>query len=269
MDVGTAKRPPALRRVRYHCIDLVDPDHPYSAALYQRDARTALADIAGRGLVPVVTGGTGLYVRAALEEMEFPSGGKDSPLRSEMEHLAESLGSHGLHRLLEMRDPASAALIHPNNVRRVVRALEMLGGGGPSYADQSSHFRERRQAVPAVYVGLTMERDVLYARIDSRVDEMLSAGLLQEVASLIADGYGEALRSSQAIGYKELIPVLEQGADLQKAVEAVKQATRRYAKRQMTWFRADPRIEWLDVTRMSPKAATAAARALVESRSTG
>jgi len=151
-------------------------------------------------------------------------------------------------------------------VRRVVRALELLETGGPTYAEQAAHFTDRRAAVPAILIGLTMERSALYARIDARVDAMLASGLLGEVAALVRACYRDALTATQAIGYKELLPVLERGADLADAVAAIKQATRRYAKRQLTWFRADPRVSWIDVTELSPAAAVSAARALVESK---
>lgn len=266
MDIGTAKTPPDARLVPYHCIDLVDPGSPYSAALYQRDARAALADIDARGRSAVLVGGTGLYVRAALDAMEFPMGEYVSPVREAIERRAEALGREGLHRLLEQRDPESAALIHPNNVRRVVRALELLETGGPTYAEQATHFSERRTEVPAKLIGLTMQRSALYARIDTRVDAMVADGLLDEVRTLLASGYRQALTAAQAIGYKELVPVVEAGAELEEAVAAIKQATRRYAKRQLTWFRADPRIEWIDVTELSSPDTVSAAQALVESR---
>lgn len=266
MDIGTAKMPPDARLVPYHCIDLVDPGSPYSAALYQRDARAALADIDARGRSAVLVGGSGLYVRAALDAMEFPMGEYVSPVREAIERRAEALGREGLHRLLEQRDPESAALIHPNNVRRVVRALELLETGGPTYAEQATHFSERRTEVPAKLIGLTMQRSALYARIDTRVDAMVADGLLDEVRTLLASGYRQALTAAQAIGYKELVPVVEAGAELEEAVAAIKQATRRYAKRQLTWFRADPRIEWIDVTELSSPDTVSAAQALVESR---
>jgi tRNA dimethylallyltransferase len=268
MDIGTAKTPTDERRVPYHCVDLVEPGAPYSAALYQRDARAALADIDARGLVPVLVGGTGLYVRAALDEMEFPMGEYLSPVRAALEEQAQRLGRDGLHRLLEDRDPASAALIHPNNVRRVVRALELLQTGGPTYAEQAAHFAERRGAVPAVIVGLTMQRSALYARVDARVDEMMSAGLLEEVSALLELGYRDALTAGQAIGYKELVPVIEGTEGLAEAVDSIKQATRRYAKRQLTWFRADPRVRWIDVTELSLGDSVSAALALIESGAT-
>ncbi len=265
MDIGTAKQPLPERRVPYHCIDLVEPGAAYSAALYQRDARAAFGDIRGRGRRPVLVGGTGLYVRAALDQMEFPDGKYDSPVRAEIESQVDSLGPEGLHRLLEERDPESAALIHPNNVRRTVRALEMLAAGGPTYAHQVAHFTERRFSVPAILVGITMERSALYRRIDERVARMLEAGLLEEVTGLLDSGYRDAMTASQAIGYKELVPVIEGGADIDQAAESIRQATRRYAKRQLTWFRADPRISWIDVTESSPEQALSAALALLES----
>jgi len=265
LDIGTAKQPVEKRMVPYHCIDLVAPGEPYSAALYQRDARAAISSIVARGAVPVVVGGTGLYVRAALDEMDFPPGDLVSEARERLEALAAGLGPEGLHAILTERDPESAALIHPGNVRRVVRALELLEADGPSYAKQASRFTERRAAFDATYVGLTMDRAALYARIDARVDSMIAAGLLEEVEHLLEVGYRDALTATQAIGYKELVPVIEEGADLDDALEGIKRASRRYAKRQLTWFRADPRVRWIDVTHLSPDEAVAAAVALLES----
>lgn len=264
MDIGTAKVPRAERTVPYHCVDLVAPGAPYSAALYQRDARAAIEEIATRGLVPVVCGGTGLYVRAALDEMEFPAGEAASPARGRIEADLERLGPDGLHAELARLDPASAALIHPNNARRVVRALEMLEEG-VTYAQQSAGFAARREHYPARSIGLTMDRAALYARIDARVQGMIAAGLLDEVARLLAAGYRDALTATQAIGYKELVPVVEGAAELDEAVTEIQRATRRYAKRQLTWFRADPRVSWLDVTELSPASATDAVLALLES----
>jgi tRNA dimethylallyltransferase len=265
MDIGTAKTPRGARLVPYHCIDLVAPGTPYSAALYQRDARTAIQDIADRGPTPVVVGGTGLYVRAALDEMDFPRGDGRCEIRNRIETQLAQLGPEGLHRLLAERDPASAELIHPNNTRRTVRALEMLESEGVSYADQASGFSARREHYPATYLGLMMERSVLYERVDARVDRMMDTGLLDEVRGLLDAGYRDAVTAAQAIGYKELVPVIEEGADLAEAVAAIKQASRRYAKRQLTWFRADPRVRWLNVTDLSPEMRLEGAKRLLES----
>lgn len=267
MDIGTAKAPAARRTVPYHCLDLVDPGEPYSAALYQRDAREAIDGILERGALPVVVGGTGLYVRAALDEMAFPPGSADTPGRERLESLAAEIGPEALHARLELQDPASAALIHPNNVRRVVRALEMAERG-LSYADQHAGFADRRSVYDSEFVGITMDRDALYERIDERVDLMLEHGLVEEVGRLLDAGYRDALTAGQAIGYKELVGVLESGEDLTDAVAAIQQATRKYAKRQLTWFSADPRVRWVDVTGLSTDEAVDAALALIESHAT-
>lgn len=268
MDVGTAKPPPNERRVPYHCIDIVGPGEPYSAALYQRDARAAIADVALRGRLPVVCGGTGLYVRAALDDMRFPEGELDSAERARLDALAAELTPAELHARLAAIDPESAAVIHPNNVRRVVRALEMAEQG-TSYAEQLAGFSERQSVYDAVFVGLTMDRELLYERIAARVGAMMAAGLLDEVRRLLAAGYRDALTAAQAIGYKELVPVAEASAPgtedeagLADAVEEIRRATRRYAKRQLTWFRADPRVRWVDITGLDSVRAAAKALAV-------
>jgi tRNA dimethylallyltransferase len=265
MDIGTAKQPPAARRVAHHCLDLVDPGAPYSAALFQRDARDAIDGIAARHALPIVVGGTGLYVRAALDELDFPPGDGASPTRAALQAELASRGPEALYELLVERDPAAAALIHRNNTRRILRALEVLEDDGASYADTRDRFAERRPHYPTSFIGLDVDRDALYTRIDRRVDAMLAAGLLAEVARLLDGGYRTALTAAQAIGYKELVPVIDGSGDLASAVAAIKQASRRYAKRQLTWFRADPRVRWLDVTHLSPAQAADAMIALLES----
>lgn len=265
MDIGTAKTPSNERGVPYHCIDLVDPGQSYSAALYQQAARTAIDDIRARGAQPLVVGGTGLYVRAALDEFVFPAGALDDAARRELERRAEAEGPESLHEELAQLDPEAAARIHPNNVRRTVRALEMLASGKP-YSEQASGFSERHDHyVGTRYLGLTMDREELYRRVDSRVDDMLASGLQDEVATLVGAGYRGAITAMQAIGYKELLPVLDGAAGVDVAAAEIKQATRRYAKRQLSWFRSDPRIAWLDVTGLSPAEASDAAWRLVES----
>jgi tRNA dimethylallyltransferase len=269
MDVGTAKTPADERSVPYHGIDLVDPGVAFTAALYQRFARDAIADIESRGRQVIFCGGTGLYLRAALDDFALDEGreglsasldsygtegrggegfgGEDRALRLRLNQLAEELGAEAFHTLLAGRDEKSAVLIHPNNIRRVVRAFELLEQGS-SYAEASAGFSRFESIYPVRFIGLTVDRELLYELIDARVDAMITEGLLGEVQVLISEGFREALTASQAIGYKELIPVLEGECTLREAVLQIKQATRRYAKRQETWFRRDPRIEWVDAT---------------------
>jgi tRNA dimethylallyltransferase len=263
MDIGTAKPPVSARRVPYWCIDVVEPGTPYSAALYQQAAREAIEDIARRSMTPIVAGGTGLYVRAALDDLAFPPGEQqDNAVRRHYEEYAAANGAPALYELLVQRDPESAAVVHQNNTRRVVRALEMLDGGVP-YAEQRAGFSTRESVYDTVFVGLTMDRDRLYGRIDERVDAMIDAGLLGEIEGLLDAGLRGALTASQAIGYKEFVPVVEGNGDLDEAIAAVKLASRRYAKRQLTWFRADPRVVWIELDDISlPEAADAALREL-------
>jgi len=264
MDIGTAKPPPSERRVPYHLLDVAEPGEPFSAALYQRLARDAIAAIASRGRTPIMCGGTGLYVRAALDNMHFPAGEQTSATRKDIEAVAREIGPEALHALLSTVDPDSAALIHPHNVRRTIRALEMADEG-VFYAEQAAGFAQREPYYDARYVGLTIQREKLYTRIDARVDGMMAAGLLDEVRGLLDAGFRDALTAQQAIGYKELVSVVEGVATLDEAVASVKQASRRYAKRQLTWFRADPRVRWLDVTELSTADAVSGVRELLES----
>jgi tRNA dimethylallyltransferase len=264
MDIGTAKPPPASRRVPYWCIDIVNPGTPYSAALYQQAARAAIGDIANRSMTPILAGGTGLYVRAALDDLSFPAGEQqDNAVRRYYEEYATAHGTPALYELLIERDPDSAAVVHQNNTRRVVRALEMLDGGVP-YAEQRVGFATRQSIYDTVFVGLTMARERLYGLIDARVDAMIEAGLLGEVEELLDAGLRATLTASQAIGYKEFVPVVEGIVDLEEAIASVKQASRRYAKRQLTWFRADPRVVWIELDGISLAQASDAALGALE-----
>lgn len=264
MDIGTAKTPVGERPVPLRCVDLVDPGEPYSVALYADAAHSAIDDVRGRGLVPVVCGGTGLYVRAAVESMDFPAGEQtDNPVRRRYAELAASLGAQGFHDLLAQRDPQSAALIHPNNVRRVVRAFELLEQGS-SYAVEHETLHNRIDRYPTLHIGLLVERETLYRRINDRVDAMFAAGLLDEVRALVERGFANTLTARQAIGYKEMLDVLDGTCTLAEASERIKQATRRYAKRQMTWFKADKRIHWIDAETQAPDDVAACVLALLQ-----
>ena len=250
MDVGTAKTPPAERRVPLLMVDVVDPTEDYSVRLFQRDARSVVDGLLSAGRVPVLCGGTGLYLNAVIDDMEFPAGEKGCASRERYERLAAERGAPALHALLAERDPESAALIHPNNVRRVVRALEMLDEG-VSYARHHEGLHERAARYDARLWGLTMSRERLYRRIDERVDAMVDQGLLEEVRELASRGLTAELSAGQAIGYKELLAALAGETSLEEAVELVKRRTRRYAKRQLSWFRHDGRVCWIDLDETS------------------
>lgn len=246
MDIGTGKLPAAERIVPHHGFDLVDPGEPYSAALFQSFARDAFAAIAERGKRAVLCGGTGLYVKAAIDAYEFPAGDQvGNPVRERWTAFAGREGAQALWDELNRLDPDSARELHPNNVRRVVRAFELLAEGR-SYAEQKRNLASIEAAVPAVQFGLAVTPTVLNERIDARVDAMVEAGLVGEVRGLLDAGFREGVTAPQAIGYKEIVEALEGRCTLDEAIAAIKQATRRYGKRQRTWFRRDERIRWID-----------------------
>lgn len=246
MDIGTAKTPMAERAVPLQLVDIVDPDQAYSAALYQRDARNLIDNHIEKGKLAILCGGTGLYIQAALEDMRFPQGEVDDARRTLYNDMAESLGAAGIYQLLVERDPLSAEQIHPNNVRRVIRALEMADEG-VSYAQQRSGFAQPTPVYSSLTFALTMDRGALYERIDRRVDAMMDQGLVDEVSALVEHGMSDALTSRQAIGYKEIIDALSGLTTMEEAVALIKQRSRRYAKRQLSWCRRDPRTIWIDM----------------------
>ena len=251
MDVGTAKTPVSERRRALLMVDVADITEDYSVRLFQRDARRCVDDLLASAVTPVLCGGTGLYLDAVIDEMEFPAGAIGDGSRTRYEDFAAEHGVDALHELLADRDPASAALIHPNNVRRCVRALEMLDEG-VSYAEHHEGLHERSPHYDATIWGLTMDRARLYARIDERVDRMVEAGLVDEVRSLLGRGLESSKTASQAIGYKEVASALRGETSLEQAIDEVKQRTRRYAKRQLSWLRRDGRVRWIDLDAVSP-----------------
>jgi len=244
MDVGTAK--PSLeerRGIPHHLIDIADPDESFHAARYQREADRAISDIVGRGRVPLVVGGTGLYVKALLHGL-FP---ESHPIREEtwMERLSRYAPfGDDPHALLQQIDPQGASRIHCRDRARAQRALDVYLRTGRSISElQKEHgFRENRYR--ALVVGLCPERMTLYRRIEKRVDRMMKDGLLEEVAALLAAGYGPELPSMKALGYRHMVSVLKGKMPLESAVEALKRDTRRYAKRQITWFRNQEEVFW-------------------------
>jgi tRNA dimethylallyltransferase len=248
MDIGTAKPSAAIRsKIPHHGIDIVDPDEVMSAGRWAAIARRAARDAHGRGCPVVLCGGTGLYARAFAGGL-VEGVAADSELRAEL----ETRSTADLHAELERVDPASAARIHPNDRVRIERALEGTRlGGRPLSAQQAEH---RFGDVPfdVRWLGLTLERDALWRRLRERVDRMFAAGLVEEVRSLHRAGYGPELRPLQAIGYREVGQLIAGRLTEAEAREAILLATRRYARRQRTWFRAEPALEWVDASEPEP-----------------
>lgn len=258
MDIGTAKVPLSERRVAHFGLDLVDPGQPYSAALYQQYARSVFKDIASRGKIAVVVGGSGFYVRAAIDDYDFPKGEQtENPVRERYFRYLDENGASALWDKLDEVDSESASVIHPNNTKRVIRALEMHEEG-ISYADQVQRLQAIEPVFDTVMIGLSCQRELLGARIGKRVDTMREMGLEDEVSQLLDAGFRDGLTSQHAIGYKEIVDAFDGGRSIDQAYEDIKQATRRYAKRQRTWFRKDERINWIDCS----DADTAALQAL-------
>jgi tRNA dimethylallyltransferase len=244
MDVGTAKPTPSERsRVPHHLLDLAEPSERFTVARFQQLARETLGDLAARGTAALLVGGSGLYLRAVVDELTFPP--EDQAIRASLEGEAASLGGERLHERLAELDPVAAARIEPRNVRRTVRALEVVAASGQPF----SSFAEAWERYPAANVraaGVRLDPELLAERIRARVDAMLEHGWLDEVRGLVADGFGDWLTSSQAIGYAELALHLDDRLTLGDAVETTVKRTRNLARRQMAWFRRDPRIEWFD-----------------------
>ena len=263
MDIGTGKVLPSERLVQHHGLDLIEPGQPYSAALFQDYARACFREIDARGKRNVLCGGTGFYVRAAIDDYDFPAGEQvGNATRSYYNERAEEMGAHGLWCLLNERDPQSAALIPENDVKRVVRAFELLEEG-TTYAAQREGLKTLGQFVDAVMVGLHVDPQVLRRRIDDRVDAMFEQGLVDEVRGLLDAGLRDGITAPQAIGYREVVSALEGEISFDEACDQIKTATHRYAKRQRTWFRKDKRISWIDVTCMEPEDTVAAALDIV------
>ncbi len=248
MDIGTAKPTPAQRaRVPHHLLDIAEPNQVVTLATYRDKAVQVITDLRTRRRVPLLTGGSGLYIRAVVDGLTIPQVPPDAALRAQMES-DERAHPGRLHAKLQRVDPQAAARIHPRNIRRLVRALEVYERTGQPI----SSLQRTDPIGAAVQVALTMEREPLYSRIDARVDEQLAVGLIAEVERLLARGYAPTLPAMRGLGYKEIIEYLQGQVGLEEAVRRLKRNTRHFAKRQFTWFRRDSRIRWVDVTTLTP-----------------
>jgi tRNA dimethylallyltransferase len=242
MDIGTAKLTVAERRgVPHHLLDVLDVAEPATVAEFQGWARESIGDCRARGRAPIVVGGSALYVRAVLDEFEFP--GTDVDVRARLEAELAAIGPAELHRRLGALDPAAAATILPSNGRRIVRALEVIEITGKPFESRLPPHTHAFEHV--VQIGLDVPRDVLDARIAERVERMWKAGLIDEVRRLERDGLREGRTSSRALGYRQVLDFLSGACSEQEAFAATVGQTRRFARRQLTWFRRDPRIRWV------------------------
>jgi tRNA dimethylallyltransferase len=243
MDIGTAKLPPNKRRgVRHHLLDILDVTQTASVADYQRDARAIVEELLAAGRVPVLTGGSGLYVRAVLDDLNFP--GTDPGLRAQLEVDLAEQGASALHERLYQLDPVAAAQILPSNGRRLVRAIEVIRLTGRPFSASLPQPGPARYR--AVIVGLDTDPAVLDAQVDARVDQMFADGLVTEVRELLSCGLREGRTASRALGYQQVIAALDAGTNPAHAAGPIAQATRRFIRRQRSWFRRDSRIRWLD-----------------------
>ncbi|ADL12680.1 tRNA (adenosine(37)-N6)-dimethylallyltransferase MiaA [Acetohalobium arabaticum] len=248
MDIGTAKPTVEERQgIPHHMIDILTPDQDFSVADFQERVDELIPEIVERGRLPMLVGGTGLYVKALIQGFIFPEMETDWDLRKQLEAEAEEHGTEYVHDKLKEIDPTLADKLHPNDLRRVIRGIEVYQQTGKT----STHFRQKAKERPpryrAVKIGLKRDRDELYERINRRVDLMIDNGLIEEVKELYEAGYERGLTSMQGLGYKELIGYFEGEYDLEEAIRLIKRDTRHFAKKQLTWFRKDDEIHWFDV----------------------
>jgi len=248
MDIGTAKpTQEEMCGIPHHLLSIADPAEKYSAAAYRELARQAIDSAYERGNQPVVCGGTGLYIDALTKPMGFAEHSANEDLRNELSALAQTeVGKIKLHKMLEEIDPASAARLHINDVRRIIRAIEVYKMTGVTLTEQSRLDKEREGDFDVAMFALNWPREVLYNRINRRVDQMMKDGLVEEVQNLLKSGLQTGGTAMQALGYKEIVAALDGRISMEEAVEDIKRGSRNYAKRQMTWFRHDERVHWID-----------------------
>lgn len=250
MDIGTAKIPShEMRGIPHHLLDLLSPEEPFSVSRYQKMARAHIDALLKKDITPVMVGGTGLYIDSTLFNYDYSQPAKEKinlDIRQHYQALLTEKGPRFIHQLLTAKDPVSGSKIHVNDHKRVIRALEFFDVHGSPISDNND-LRESPQLIyPSLFIGLTLPRAILYDRINQRVDQMFEQGLVQEVEQLLQSGLDHHSQSMQGIGYKEVADYLLKKTTIEDCVETVKQNSRRYAKRQLTWFRRNPKIQWYD-----------------------
>ncbi|MCM1171120.1 MAG: tRNA (adenosine(37)-N6)-dimethylallyltransferase MiaA [Clostridium sp.] len=247
MDIGSAKITKAeMQGIPHHLIDICEPVEAFSIARFKELAKEAATEIHAKGKIPIVAGGTGFYIQSLIYDIDFKETAADGT-RTKYEELLKKKGEAYLHALLKEKDPEAAAKIHPNNTKRVIRALEYFEQTGTKISTHNEEERQKKSPYNFAYFVLNLPRETLYDRINRRVDRMIEAGLLDEVKSLVGDyGVTEDMVSMQALGYKELLAYLNGSITLKDAIYTIKRDTRHFAKRQLTWFKREREVIWLD-----------------------
>ena len=247
MDIGSAKiRPEEMEGIPHYLIDELEPDEEFHVVRFQQMAKEALNKIYANGKIPIVVGGTGFYIQALLYDIDFTESNEDTNYRKELENLAKEYGAEHLHQMLRKIDTESADSIHANNVKRVIRALEFYHQTGEKISNHNEQERQKESPYNFCYFVLNDNRDLLYDRINRRIDLMLEEGLIEEVKSLKDRGYTKDMVSMQGLGYKEILDYLNGVCTLEEAIYILKRDTRHFAKRQLTWFRRERDVIWLD-----------------------
>ena len=247
MDIGSAKiRPEEMKGVPHYLVDVLEPEEEFHIVKFQQMAKAAMEEIYGKGKIPILVGGTGFYIQAVTRDIDFTEAKQEDAYRSELEALAEEKGAEYLHEMLQKADPASAESIHAHNVKRVIRALEFYHQNGTPISAHNEEQKAQESPYNLAYFVLNGPREILYDRIDRRVDQMLKEGLVKEVENLKEMGCHRGMVSMQGLGYKEILACLEGEYPLEEAVRILKRDTRHFAKRQLTWFRREKDVIWVN-----------------------
>jgi tRNA dimethylallyltransferase len=246
LDIGSAK--PTIseqKKITHHLIDIIEPDVPFSVADYQKLAKVKIKEINAKNKIPILVGGTGLYVQSVIDDYDFSKEEGNYEFREQLKRISLEKGNDFLYEKLKKVDPVSASKIHKNDVKRIIRALEVYYKTGKRISEVKDK-RYTSSPYDLIFFGLRLPRDELYRKIDLRVDQMIEEGLLEETKKLLNLGYSDKLNSMQSLGYKEMIQYLKGELDWDEAISLLKRNTRRFAKRQLTWFKRDKRIIWID-----------------------
>lgn len=252
MDIGSAKiRSEEMQGIPHYLVDVLEPEEEFHIVKFQQMAKKAMEDIYSRGKIPILVGGTGFYIQAVTKDIDFTEAQQENDYRKELEALAEEKGGENLHEMLRKVDPVSADAIHAHNVKRVIRALEFYNQNGSPISAHNEEQKQHESPYNLAYFVLNMPRELLYERIDLRVDQMMKEGLLEEVSRLKEEGCHRGMVSMQGLGYKEILAYLDGEYPLEEAVRVLKRDTRHFAKRQLTWFRREQELTWVNKDQFS------------------